>query len=161
MQLSNSRVCCSAPPTFRQPTGFASTTSSARATTGEAICPLQGTFFSSLSKTFDYDRQNTLFNWAICSLRLADASGFEQAFRELEKSQPHSDLVGDLLFAKGLLQAKSGNASADETLRTLLQKFPSHPQAAQARLVQAEIRMTEQPPDLNGARQALREVSSG
>ena len=117
--------------------------------------------FSSLSKTFDYDRQNTLFNCAICSLRLADASGFEQAFRELEQTQPHSDLVGDLLFAKGLLQAKSGNASADETFRMLLQEFPSHPQAAQARLVQTEIRMTEQPPDLNGARQALREISTG
>jgi TolA-binding protein len=116
--------------------------------------------FLSLSKTFDFDRQNTLFNWAICSLRLADASGFEQAFSELEQTQPHSDIVGDLLFAKGLLQAKSGNASADETFRVLLREFPSHPQAAQARLVQTEIRITGKPPDLKAA-QALREVSTG
>jgi TolA-binding protein len=116
--------------------------------------------FSSLSKAFNYDRQKTLFNWAICSLLLADAAGFEQAFRELEQSQPHSDLVGDLLFAKGLLQAKSGNTSADETLQMLVREFPDHPQAAQARLVQSEIRITQQPPDLSAARQALREISS-
>ena len=117
--------------------------------------------FLRLSRTFEFDRQNTLFNWAICSLRLGDGTGFEQAFRELEKSQPHSDLIGELLFAKGLQQAKSGNSSADETLRTLLQKFPSHPQATQARLVQAEIRLNGGPPNLDGARQALREVSEG
>ncbi len=127
---------------------------------GRGNLPAARDIFLNLSRTFDYDRQNTLFNWAICSLRLSDSSGFEQAFRELEKSQPHSDLIGDLLFAKGLLQAKSGNAAADETLRTFLQKFPSHPQGAQGRLVQAEIRITNQPPDLNGAREALREVSS-
>ena len=152
---------CSAPPTFRQRTGFASTTSSAKATTGEAMCPQQETFFLAfprhsitIGKTLFSTGRSAVFN-------SADASGFEQAFRELEQTQPHSDLIGDLLFDKGLLQAKSGNASADETFRMLLQKFPNHPQAAQARLVQTEIRMTEQPPDLNGAREALREVSSG
>jgi TolA-binding protein len=117
--------------------------------------------FRNLSRAFEYDRQNTLFNWAICSLRLGDGPGFEQAFSEIEQSQPQSDLVGDLWFAKGLLQAKSGNASADETLGMLSRRFPNHPQTAQARLVQAEIRMTGQPANLSGARQALRLVSSG
>jgi TolA-binding protein len=117
--------------------------------------------FLSLSRTFDYNRRNTLFNLAICSLRLGDAPGFEQAFRELEQSQPNDHLVGDLLFAKGLLEAKSGNALADETLQTLLQKYPNHPQADQTRLLQAEVRLMEQPHNLSGARLALREVSSG
>jgi TolA-binding protein len=116
--------------------------------------------FLSLAKTFNYDRQKTLFNWAICSLRLDDTAGFEQAFRELKETKPYNDSIGDLLFAKALFQAKSGNGSADETLETLLQEFPSYPQAAQARLMQAEIRMTERPHNLNGARQALREISS-
>jgi TolA-binding protein/predicted negative regulator of RcsB-dependent stress response len=116
--------------------------------------------FLSLSKTFDYDWQKTLFNLAICSLRLGDAADFEQAFHKLKEREPHDDLMGDLLFAKALFQAKSGNGSADKTLETLLDEFPSHPQAAQARLMQAEIRMTEQPHNLNGARQALSEISS-
>ena len=116
--------------------------------------------FHSLSMKFGFDRENTLFNWAICSLQLGDASAFAQAFRELEEQKPHEDLVGDLLFDKGLLEAKSGNVSADETLRRFVKRFPDHPQTPQAHLIQAEIRMTGQPPDLNGARKALSEVAA-
>ena len=116
--------------------------------------------FLSLAKTFDYDRPKTLFNWAICSLRLGDAGGFEQAFHELKERNPYDDLIGDLFFAKALFQSKSGSRSADETLEKLLREFPSHPQAPQARLMQVEIRLMEQPQNLNGARQVLNEISS-
>jgi TolA-binding protein len=116
--------------------------------------------FYTLSAKFGYSRQNTLFNWAICSLRLGDTSAFEQAFRELEELQPREDLIGDLLFDKGLLEAKSGNALADEALAGFVKKFPDHPQTAQAQLIQAEIRMTGQPPDLAGARKALSKVGA-
>ena len=119
-----------------------------------------GHIFHSLSTQFEYDRQNTLFNWAICSLQIGDGSAFKEAFRELEERKPHEELIGDLLFDKGLLEAKSGNAAADETLRRFLKQFPDHPETAQAYLIQAEIRMTGQPPDLNGARQALKEVAA-
>ncbi len=115
--------------------------------------------FQRLSMKFQYDRQNSLFNWAICSLELGDTSSFEQAFRELELQKPHQDLLGDLLFDKGLLQAKGGNGAADETLRRFIQQFPDHPQAAQAHLIQAEVRMTGQSPDLDGARKAVSEVA--
>ena len=116
--------------------------------------------FHSLSTQFEYDRQSTLFNWAICSLQVGDGSAFEEAFRELEERKPHEDLIGDLLFDKGLLEAKSGNAAADETFLRFLKQFPDHPQTPQAHLIQAEIRMTAQPPDFNGARNALREVAA-
>jgi TolA-binding protein len=115
--------------------------------------------FHLLARKFGYDRQNTLFNWAICSLELGDASSFEQAFRELEEQRPQADLIGDLLFDKGLLQAKAGNGSADETLRKFLKQFPDHPQTPQAHLIQAEVRLTAQSPDLDGARKALSEVA--
>jgi TolA-binding protein len=122
--------------------------------------PAARDIFQRLSTKFGYDdRQNTLFNWAICSLELGDASSFEQAFRELEEQKPHKDLLGDLLFDKGLLQAKAGNGSADETLRRFIKQFPDHSQAAQAHLIQAEVRMTEQSPDLDGARKALSGVA--
>ena len=32
--------------------------------------------FRSLAVNFEYDRQNTLFNWAICSLQLGDGIRF-------------------------------------------------------------------------------------
>src|ERR1700730_2375684 len=34
--------------------------------------------FHDLAVKFGYDRENTLFNWAICSLQLGDASAYEQ-----------------------------------------------------------------------------------
>ncbi len=116
--------------------------------------------FYSLSTKFGYDRQDTLFNWAICSLQLGEASSFEHGFRELEEQKPNEDLIAELLFDKGLLEAKSGDPTADETLRSFVKQFPDGPQTAQAHLVQAEIRMTGRPPDLNGARKALSEVAA-
>ena len=116
--------------------------------------------FRSLAMKFGYDRQNVLFNWAVCSLQLGEASDFEQAFRELQERNPNKDLIGELLFDKGLLEAKSGNASADETLRKFVKLFPEHPQTGQAHLIQAEVRMSERPPDLNGARKALSTVAA-
>ncbi len=116
--------------------------------------------FHSLVIKFGYDRQNILFNWAICSLRLGDGSSFEQAFRELEQLKPGEGLIGDLLFDKGLMEAKSGNVAADETLRTFIRQFPDHAQTAQAHLIQAELRMAGQPPDLSGARKSLSMVTA-
>jgi TolA-binding protein len=115
--------------------------------------------FHHLSTKFGYDRQNTLFNWAICSMELGDASSFALAFRQLEEQKPHEDLIGDLLFDQGLLEAKAVNGSADETLREFVKRFPDHPQTNQAQLIQAELRMTGQPPDLDGARKALSAVA--
>jgi len=116
--------------------------------------------FHSLAMKFGYERQNTLFNWAICSLELGDATGFEQAFRELEERKPHEDLIGDLVFDKGVLEAKSGSVAADETLRRFVNQFPDNPKTGQAHLIQAEIRMSAQPPDTNGARKALSDVAA-
>jgi len=116
--------------------------------------------FHNLAVKFAFNRQNILFNWAICSLQLGDASAYEQAFRELALRKPVENLIGDLVFTKGLLEAKAGNASADETLRRFVEHFPNDPHAAQAHLIQAEIRMNGQPPDLDGARKALTDVAA-
>jgi TolA-binding protein len=114
--------------------------------------------FRNLADHFEYDRQITLFNSAICSLQLGDAPAFEQAFHELEQQNPHDDLIGDLVFDKGVLEAKSGSASTDETLRRFLKRFPDNPQTTQAHLIQAEIRLNAQPANLNGARKALSDI---
>ncbi len=116
--------------------------------------------FHGLALKFGYDRQNTLFNWAICSLQLGDTSAFDQAFQEFEERKSHENLIGELLFAKGLMEAKAGNASADETLQKFTKLFQKSPQNTQAHLIQAELRMNGQPPNLNGARKALSDIAT-
>jgi TolA-binding protein len=116
--------------------------------------------FQKLAGLSGYDRQDTLFNWAVCSLPLGDTASFEQALQKLEELNPDQNLIADLLFDKGVLEAKSGNASADDALRKFLQQFPNHAESAQARLIQAELRMTGKSPDPSGAARALREVAN-
>jgi TolA-binding protein len=116
--------------------------------------------FRDLSKEFDLQRQNTLFNWAVCSLELGDGPGFEEAFHALEGLKTAGDLTGDLLFAKGILEAKIGKSSAEDTLERFVGEFPRHPRAQQAELAQAEFEFTEQPPDPKGAQEYLRKIAT-
>jgi TolA-binding protein len=116
--------------------------------------------FQKLAGLSEHDRQNTLFNWAVCSLQLGDTASFEQALQKLEELKPDQNLIADLLFDKGVLEAKTGNASADDSLRKFLQRFPTHAESTQARLIQAEVRMTGKSPDPSGAERALHEVAN-
>jgi TolA-binding protein len=116
--------------------------------------------FRELSKKSGFQRKNTFFNWAICSLELGDGRGFEESFHALEQLKPADDLAGDLLFAKGVLEAKIGKSSAEETLRRFVKEFPNHPKAEQAKLVQAEFEFAEQPSDFKGAREYLRQIAT-
>jgi tetratricopeptide (TPR) repeat protein len=116
--------------------------------------------FRDLSGNFELQRKSTLFNWAICSLELGDGTGFEEAFHALERLKPADDMAGDLLFSKGVLEAKIGKSSAEDTLEKFVKEFPNHPRAAQARLVQAEFEFAEQPPDSKGAREYLHKIAT-
>jgi TolA-binding protein len=116
--------------------------------------------FQKLASSSEYDRQNTLFNWAVCSLQLGDTTSFEMALQKLEELKPDQNLIADLLFDKGVLEAKSGSASADDSLRRFLRRFPNHAETTQARLIQAEVRLTGRSPDPSGAERALREVAN-
>ena len=116
--------------------------------------------FRDLSKKFELQRQNTLFNCAVCSLELGDGPGFEEAFQALEGLKTAGDLTGDLLFAKGILEAKIRKSSAEDTLERFAREFPRHPRADQAKLAQAEFEFTEQPPDLKGAQEYLRKIAT-
>jgi tetratricopeptide (TPR) repeat protein len=99
------------------------------------------------------------FNAAICSLRLGDEVGFNSAMRAFRADEPDSTRVGELLFAKGLLEARTGQSAANETLEKFLKSYSHHPAAARARLMLAEVRATEQPPNLAGAQRELLQVS--
>lgn len=116
--------------------------------------------FLNLSNGFDFEAEKTLFNAALCSLQIGDSRGFAQSLSKLQKRPDGLNLVGDLLFAKGLLEARTGQSSADETLRTFAKEYRGHSKAPEAYLVQAELRLTEQPPDISAARQALQKVGN-
>jgi outer membrane protein assembly factor BamD (BamD/ComL family) len=116
--------------------------------------------FLDLARKSDFDRDETLFNAAICSLEIGDETNFNQAFNELQKRSLPPGLLGDLVFTRGLLEAKTGKSSADETMRDFIKSFPEHPRKAQAQLVEAEIRLTEQPPDIAASQEVLRHVST-
>ena len=116
--------------------------------------------FRDLSKKSHLQRENTLFNWAVCSLELGDGAGFEEAFRALEGLKTADDLTGDLLFAKGVLEAKIGKASAEDTLERFVREFPKHLRVDQAKFVEAEFEFTEKPTDLKGAQKYLRKIAT-
>jgi outer membrane protein assembly factor BamD (BamD/ComL family) len=116
--------------------------------------------FRALSEKSGSQREAALYNWAICSLELGDDAGFEEAFRALEKLKPADELVGDLLLARGVLEAKTGKSSAEDALEKFIKLFPKHPKAEQARLIQAELEFAKQPPDFKGAAGYLRKITA-
>jgi tetratricopeptide (TPR) repeat protein len=116
--------------------------------------------FLNLSNGSDFEPEKTLFNAALCSLQIGDRDGFAQALARLQKQREGLNVVGDLLFAKGLLEARTGQSSADETLHMFSKEYRTHPKAPEAFLVQAELRLTEQPPDVAAAKQALQQAGN-
>jgi tetratricopeptide (TPR) repeat protein len=116
--------------------------------------------FRNLSEKSGFQRKFTFFNWAVCSLELGDSGSFEEAFHALQQLNPTDDSVGDLLFAKGVLEAKIGKTSTEDTLRKFVKEFPNHPKAEQAKLVQAEFEFAEQPSDFEGSRKYLRQIAT-
>jgi TolA-binding protein len=116
--------------------------------------------FRDLSRKLGNQRRHTLFNWALCSLELGDGRGFEEAFQALEQLKPADDLAGDLLFAKGVFEAKIGKSSTEDTLREFVKEFPNHPRTEQAKLVEAEFEFAEQPSDIQGAQKYLSQMAT-
>jgi TolA-binding protein len=115
--------------------------------------------FLDLATKFDLDRNQTLYNVAVCSLEIGDEAEFKRSFSELSKQILPPDFLGNLVFTRGLLEVKTGKLSADETIRQFIKEFPGHPRSPQAQLVEAEIGLTEQPPDIAAAQEILRRVN--
>jgi TolA-binding protein len=116
--------------------------------------------FLDLAKQDKTSSQAALFNAAICDLRLGDESGFEAAFGDLRRTNPAPELLGDLAFEQGLLQAKAANASAEETLQRFVKDFAGHPKIPEAHLILAEIQMTEQPAERAAAKEELKKIQT-
>ena len=84
--------------------------------------------FHGLALKFGYDRQNTLFNWAICSLQLGDASAFEQAFHELERAEIAGRSRSENFFlTKGCWRQNPEMPQRTKRFKNSSRRFPDSP----------------------------------
>jgi TolA-binding protein len=105
-------------------------------------------------------RERTLYNAAICALRLGDRSLYDSAVHRLTAIPGNQNLLGDLEIARAAIEARTGQPGAESTLRHFLTSFPTHPQTPQAHLLLAEIALTQLPPNHAGGENELRQIST-
>lgn len=105
--------------------------------TGEFL--LAGKFFDLAAGRSPKLRETALYNGALASLQLKNLDRFFEQYRELQNRFPKSELRSELLLEQGLLQARTGDARALQTLELFLQSFPRHPRTPEARLALAEL----------------------
>jgi len=113
-----------------------------------------------LAETDSLNRPRFLYDAAICALRVGDRPHYEFAVRELAGLPGNQTLLGDLELAQAIVEARSGQSSADATLRLFLAGYPDHPKVPEAHLLAAEIAFTQLPPNNRGAENELRQIST-
>lgn len=96
-------------------------------------------------------RQQAIFNSALSWLNQANYDKFWADYQELKADDPKSDMLSELVLDEGLLQAKSSDPRAEQTLREFVRDFPDHPRVAEAQLALAEIAYLRPFPDLDMA----------
>lgn len=113
-----------------------------------------------LAENDHLNRARYLYDGAICALRAGDRPHYEFAVRELARLPGNQTLLGDLELAQAIIEARSGQSSADATLRHFLANYPDHPKIPEAHLLAAEIAFTQLPPNHKGAENELRQIST-
>ncbi len=100
---------------------------------------LAANLFDSVAKRAPKLRETALYNGALAALNQRNFDGFLERYRELTAQFPESLLRSEIVLEQGLLQARSRDARAEETLLRFLQHFPKHARTAEARLALAEL----------------------
>jgi len=100
--------------------------------------------------------QKAIFNSALSWLNQANYDRFLADYKTLGARFPGSDLLPELRLEEGLLQARSGDARAENTLQTFIHDFPRHPRAPEARLALAEIAFLSPDQNLGAANRYLK-----
>jgi tetratricopeptide (TPR) repeat protein len=113
-----------------------------------------------LAGTDASNRARLLYDAAICALRSGDRQQYDSAVRDMSGSPDNQTLLGNLEIARGTIEARSGQAGADNTLRRFLTSFPDHPQTPEAHLLLAEIAFTELPSNHTTAQNELRQIAA-
>ena len=91
------------------------------------------------------------FNSALAWLNQANYGKFWADYQQLSAAHSKDDVLAELILDEGLLQAKSSDPRAEQTLREFVRNFPNHPRVAEARLALAEIVYLRPLPDLDMA----------
>jgi len=83
--------------------------------------------------------QKAVFNSALSWLNQANYDKFLSDYKTLGARFSDSEFLPELRLEEGLLQARSGDSRAGNTLQVFIHDFPTHPRASEARLALAEI----------------------
>ncbi|MGB8352871.1 MAG: tetratricopeptide repeat protein [Chthoniobacteraceae bacterium] len=100
--------------------------------------------------------QKAVFNSALSWLNQANYDKFLSDYKTLGARFPDSEFLPELRLEEGLLQARSGDSRAANTLQGFIRDFPRHPRASEARLALAEIAFLSPDQDLDAANHYLK-----
>ncbi len=104
---------------------------------------LAANLFDSVAKRAPKLRETALYDGALAALNQRNFDGFLARYRELTAKFPDSPLRSEIILEQGLLQARTGDVRAEETLQRFLQHFPQHGRTAEARLAVAELALND------------------
>ena len=90
-------------------------------------------------------RERVLYNMAVCALRVRNDQLFTSDREALLRCNPGPELLGELAFQEGRLEAAQADPRAEGTLRQFLSRFPNHPRVPEAHLILAERAYQVQP----------------
>lgn len=83
--------------------------------------------------------EQATFNSALCWINQGNFDKFLEDYKEISRRFPESKFRPEMLLEEGLLQARTGDSKAKESLRLFLKDFPSHSRAVEAQLALAEL----------------------
>ncbi|HEX4640343.1 MAG TPA: tetratricopeptide repeat protein [Chthoniobacterales bacterium] len=111
--------------------------------------------FEQVANTAPRLRRDSLYNASLAWLQQNDKDRFLADTKELTSGGVNDDTRADLLLEEGLTQAAQGNSKAGQTIADFLRQFPTHPRAAEAWVVLAELAFHAAPPRFDEARKNL------
>jgi TolA-binding protein len=100
---------------------------------------LSATLFEDAARHSESLRAMATFNAALAWLHVPNFDRFREAYRSFAQQWPESALRGELLLEEGLVQARSQDPRAAESLKAFLRDYPASTRRAEARLALAEL----------------------
>lgn len=100
---------------------------------------LSATLFEDAARHSEKLRAVGTYNAALAWLHVPNLDRFRETYRVLAQQWPDSPLRSELLLEEGLVQARSQDPHAGESLKAFLRDYPRSPRRAEARLALAEL----------------------
>lgn len=104
---------------------------------------LAGTLFENAARRSVKLRESALYNGALAALNQRNYERFLALYREFTSNHRDSPLRSELFLEQGLLQARSEDFRAPESLQSFLRQFPKHARVNEARLALAELALKQ------------------